>query len=201
MAMYERFGKRSLDLIAASALLLCLLPVLVLVGLSILVLDGAPVFFRQERVGRHGLPFQILKFRTMTQMRHDSSTFAAGDQSRITRIGATLRDTKVDELPQLINVLCGDMSLVGPRPEVAVWVEEFRARWETALTIRPGITDNAALLYRHEERELAAVVDPVAHYRQTVLPRKLDLYEDYARDISLRKDVRILWRTFLRLFT
>jgi lipopolysaccharide/colanic/teichoic acid biosynthesis glycosyltransferase len=162
--------------------------------------SGFPVLFFQQRIGLHGSPFKILKFRTM---RHSDAfskgSFHAGDSSRVTIIGRILRKTKLDELPQLFNVLKGDMSFVGPRPEVPQWVAAYPGRWEKVYRVRPGITDNASILYRGEEAILAATENPEEHYRSEILPRKLDLYERYVEDNSLAGDLEILLKTFWSL--
>jgi lipopolysaccharide/colanic/teichoic acid biosynthesis glycosyltransferase len=146
-------------------------------------------------VGLHGEPFRILKFRSMTESTQGPSVTVEGDH-RVTRVGHVLRATKVDELPQLINVVRGEMSLVGPRPEVpeyaALWPEEARAE---VLSVRPGITDPASVIYRRESEELAAAADPHRHYVEVVMPRKLDLYRRYVAEQSLLGDLRIVAQT------
>ena len=201
-AMYKYIGKPVFDLVGALFLIFLLSPVILGVALLILYRSGRPIFFSQNRVGLHGELFRILKFRTMEHCPNLSEEeFHAGDQSRVTSLGRWLRASKVDELPQLINVLRGEMSLVGPRPEIESWVAKYPDRWSEVLAVRPGITDNASLLYRHEEHELSASPDPTAHYRDIVLPRKLDLYEAYVSRTSFAEDVRILVRTLANLFT
>ena len=158
----------------AAAGLLFLMPVLAALALVILWDDGPPVFFRQIRVGRKGKLFHIWKFRTMRAGSQGSVITAAGD-GRITRAGAALRRYKLDELPQLFNVLKGDMGLVGPRPEVPEHVQLEAPIWQAVLQVRPGVTDLATLLYRDEEKLLATSRDPNAFYRQSVLPAKLVL--------------------------
>lgn len=198
--MYERYGKRLLDLVCSACGIVLLSPLFGLIAVAILCTDGRPVIYRQERVGLSGRPFKILKFRTMILASSAGATFDAGDRSRVTRIGRVLRATKLDEIPQLVNVLIGDMSLVGPRPEVPMWVNEMPDRWRRVLQVRPGITEQASVLYRNEEHELAESLDPTAHYRQVVLPRKLRLNEEYVQKVSALNDVRILAMTFFRLF-
>ena len=148
-------------------------------------------------MGLCGRDFVLLKFRTMTvRAGSEAGTFDAGDTSRVTRIGRYLRATKLDELPQLWNVVVNDMSLVGPRPEVRKWVEAYPERWAVVHAVRPGITDPAAIVFRHEEKLLAASTDPERMYRERILPCKLDLYEAYIRTRSFWGDFVILWRTF-----
>jgi lipopolysaccharide/colanic/teichoic acid biosynthesis glycosyltransferase len=158
------------------------------------VCDGRPVFFSQMRVGRYGREFRIWKFRTMRTGVCGGAITASGDP-RITRLGARLRRLKLDELPQLYNVLRGDMSLVGPRPESPEYVDGEAPIWKAVLLVRPGITDLATLLFRNEEALLASRSDPDGFYRETVLPAKLVLNLQYIRARSLRWDARLIWLT------
>ena len=183
--------ERVLNVICAAAGLICLLPVFAGLALAVIVDNGPPVFFRQTRVGKNGRPFRIWKFRTMCVGSLGSVITAAGD-GRITRVGAVLRRWKLDELPQLFNVLTGDMSLVGPRPEVAEYVRLEEPVWQAVLQVRPGITDLASLLYRNEEELLGAADDPNAFYRESVLPAKLFLNLAYLRSRSFRLDLRLI---------
>lgn len=188
--------KRTLDLLLAILSLLLLLPAFMIIAVAVLLSSPGPVLFRQIRVGRDGKDFVLLKFRTMrVQAGSEAGSFDAGDTSRVTTVGAFLRATKLDELPQFWNVVRGDMSLVGPRPEVRKWVQIEPIRWATVLAVRPGITDPASLVYRHEERILASCSDPETTYKEQVLPRKLALYQEYVRTRTLAGDVVILWRT------
>ena len=185
---------RLFDALCAVAGLVLILPVLAGIALVILLDDGPPALFSQTRVGRNGKPFRIWKFRTMRAGSQGSAITAAGDV-RVTRSGAVLRKFKLDELPQLFNVLRGDMSLVGPRPEVPEHVEIQAPAWRTVLRVRPGITDLASLLYRDEERILAASADPNSFYRETVLPAKLRLNLAYLRARSFWRDLRLIFLT------
>lgn len=188
--------KRIFDLVVATTALILLSPLLVAAGLAVALSSPGALLFRQPRVGLRGRPFVIYKFRSMTQRPGGpSGSFDAGDASRVTRVGKVLRASKIDELPQLWNVIKGEMSLVGPRPEVQHWVDAYPQRWALVHAVKPGITDPAAIVYRHEEAILLASADPVATYRHEILPHKLDLYEAYARDQSFRGDLAILWRT------
>lgn len=190
--------KRVFDIIAASLGLFLLGPILALVAFAIIMTDGRPVLFRQKRKGRAGNDFHLIKFRSMTARRNaEQGEFDAGSTSRVTRTGRFLRKTKLDELPQLWNVLTGDMSLVGPRPEVRKWVEAYPERWARILTVRPGITDPASIEFRDEEELLAAVPDPERYYRVVILPKKLDLYEHYVGSHTFSGDLLILFKTFL----
>ena len=186
--------ERVLNVMCAAAGLICLLPVFAGLALAVIVDNGPPVFFRQTRVGKNGRPFRIWKFRTMCVGSLGSVITAAGD-GRITRVGAVLRRWKLDELPQLFNVLTGDMSLVGPRPEVAEYVRLEEPLWQAVLQVRPGITDLASLLYRNEEELLGAADDPNAFYRESVLPAKLFLNLAYLRSRSFRLDLRLILLT------
>ena len=194
--------KRLFDLLAA------------LLGLAVLLLPGlvvawlikrdspGPVFFRQERVGRLGRPFRIHKFRTMRMDAERAGQLTVGTDARITRIGAFLRAHRLDELPQLIDVLLGDMSLVGPRPEVPRYVAHYPAALrEVVLSVRPGITDPASLQFRNEAELLAAAADPEREYIEVILPKKLACAADYARQASFLTDLGVVLRTLKVLFT
>jgi lipopolysaccharide/colanic/teichoic acid biosynthesis glycosyltransferase len=189
-------AKRAFDMLAAGTGLLLFAPVLLLAALLIKLDSAGPVFFLQRRIGRGFRPFAIYKFRTMVvdAPRHGGA-LTVGDDPRITRMGRILRRTKIDELPQLINVLKGDMSLVGPRPEVPRYVEQFRQRYETILRVRPGITDPASLKYRHESDLLAASADPEDEYVRRILPDKLRMAEEYIAASSLFTDFVLIART------
>lgn len=187
--------KRLLDVVASAVGLVVASPLMLIAALAVRLESRGPVIFRQERVGRYGKSFIILKVRTM---RADASgaQVTSGRDPRITRSGRWLRSTKLDELPQLVNVLRGEMSLVGPRPEVP----EYVAQWpdtarDLVLSVRPGITDPASIEFRREAEELAEVDDPERHYVDVILPRKVSLYCDYVRARSLRGDIRIIVRT------
>ena len=189
--------KRSFDILGAAVGLVMLAPILLAVALLIKLDTPGPVFFRQWRVGLHGRPFRIFKFRTMTlnQPQGAPEITVAGD-ARITRTGAWLRRTKIDELAQLIDVLRGTMSLVGPRPEVPRYVAHYPpALRERALAVRPGMTDPASLDSIDEDRLLAQAADPEHEYIKVILPRKLQRAADYAEHASLATDLALLWRT------
>jgi lipopolysaccharide/colanic/teichoic acid biosynthesis glycosyltransferase len=193
--------KRAIDLVAAAVGLLLLAPLLVLVAVLIKLDSEGPIFFKQERIGRAFRPFLIYKFRTMVKQAPQlGPAITVGQDARITRMGRLLRRTKIDELPQLINVLNGEMSLVGPRPEVPEYVEAFRQEYEEILSVRPGITDLASLKFIDEASLLARAIDPERTYRECVLPRKLALARQYVRERSLGMDAVLLVRTFCGLF-
>ena len=193
--------KRILDILVSLVGLICLFPLLLLAAVLIKLDSRGPIFFRQERIGMRFRPFQILKFRTMVQ---DSSTrgqsITVGDDPRITRMGWFLRKTKIDELPQLINVLRGEMTFVGPRPEVPQYVELFRQDYEEILKVRPGITDLASIKYRDEAALLAQAENPEEEYVTRVLPDKINLGKEYIRRSSVLFDLTLMFKTFLRLF-
>jgi lipopolysaccharide/colanic/teichoic acid biosynthesis glycosyltransferase len=191
-------GKRCFDLVFASLGVLCLAPLFAVIAVMIKNDSPGPVIFRQERVGRGGKLFRIHKFRTMVV--NDSSAgpevTVSGDK-RITRSGRWLRRYKLDELPQLFDVVRGDMSLVGPRPEVPRYVALYPPELRTlVLSVRPGITDEASVEFVDENALLAKAADPIATYVKQVLPVKLDHYARYARERSFAGDIRILLRTF-----
>jgi lipopolysaccharide/colanic/teichoic acid biosynthesis glycosyltransferase len=187
--------KRALDVLGAAVGLVACSPVLLTAAVAVRVSSPGPIIFMQERVGRGGKIFKIRKFRTM---RNDTvgASVTAGQDPRITRVGRWLRSTKIDELPQLWNVLRGDMSLVGPRPEVPQYVELWPTKARTMiLSVRPGITDPASIEFRREAEELGRVADPERHYVEAVLPRKVELYCSYVRSRTLRGDLAILLQT------
>ncbi len=191
-------AKRLFDLTVAALALVLLAPLLLLVAAWIKLDSPGPVLFRQERVGRHGVPFRIHKFRTM----HAGAAglpLTVGADARVTRAGAWLRRTRVDELPQLLDVLLGRMSLVGPRPEVPRYVLHYPpALRERALAVRPGITDPASLEYIDEAALLAAATDPEREYIERILPAKVQRAAEYAEHATLASDLAVLART-LRL--
>ena len=194
------FVKRVLDLITSACGLLFLSPLFFVIALLVKLDSNGPVFFRQKRVARGGKLFAILKFRTM---RNSSTNCGLGitmaDDQRITNLGRHLRRLKLDELPQLFNVLTGDMSLVGPRPEVPKYVALYPPDLKTiVLSVRPGITDEASLEFRDESALLLSTEDPEKKYIIEILPRKLQLAAGYVAHRSLVGDLRILIRTVLR---
>lgn len=188
--------KRIFDLVAASTGIVILSPVLIAVAIAIKADSPGRVFFRQTRVGRHGRPFHIFKFRTMvTDAEKLGPQVSSGDDPRITRFGSLLRKYKIDELPQLLNVIVGDMSIVGPRPEVPRYVEAFREEYDQILTVRPGITDYASLEFKDENRLLQAADNPEEKYLREILPVKIEYCKKYLRDQSFMTDLRLIFRT------
>jgi lipopolysaccharide/colanic/teichoic acid biosynthesis glycosyltransferase len=181
------------DIVGAACGLLVLAPLLAGIAMLVLACDGRPVLFRQVRVGKKGRRFMIWKFRTMRA--GGGSSITAEDDGRITRLGSWLRKFKLDELPQLFNVLKGDLSLIGPRPEVPRFVEIGHPLWQAVLQVRPGITDLASLVYRHEEQLLRGLSDHESHYRKTILPDKLRLNLRYLRHRTFWLDVKLICLT------
>ena len=190
----DKIAKRGMDVIGSATLLLVAAPLMALIALAIFIDSGRPILFSQTRVGRNFVLFRIWKFRSMIQRPGERLITVAGD-TRITPIGRLLRATKLDELPQLWNVLTGNMSLVGPRPEVPRYVEMFRSDYELILTVCPGLTDLASLRFRNEEKVLAEEPDPIGAYVQWVLPEKLALATEYIREWTFWKDLSILFQT------
>ncbi|HEX3999289.1 MAG TPA: sugar transferase [Pirellulales bacterium] len=193
--------KRLFDICAAALGLLILSPVLFALAVAVKINSRGPVFFRQERIGRGFRPFRIFKFRTMVvdAPQRGGQITSGHDDPRITRIGRFLRRWKLDELPQLINVVAGEMSLVGPRPEVQRYVEMFRSDYAEILRIRPGITDLASIKFRDEASLFSGGKDPEQIYVQQILPEKLSLAHEYVARSSFGFDLRILFQTALRM--
>jgi lipopolysaccharide/colanic/teichoic acid biosynthesis glycosyltransferase len=191
-------SKRVFDLVVSAAALAFLSPLLLVIAVFVWLDSGWPFLYSQERIGRGFRPFRIYKFRTMRPNSLGPAITASGDP-RITRVGAVLRATKADELPQLWNVLKGEMSLVGPRPEIRQYVELYRASYARLLTLRPGLTDPASVAFRDEEAILGAIDDPEEYYRDVLLPRKLELAQRYVERCSLRFDVQIVLNTLAAL--
>lgn len=188
--------KRAIDLTVSAIVLLLTLPILLAAGLAVRFSSPGPILFRQHRIGRNGTVFEILKFRTMRVAQDTTNAITVGRDPRITPVGHFLRQSKIDELPQLVNVLRGDMSLVGPRPEVphyvALYPDDLRRR---ILSVRPGITDRASIKYRNEAELLACQPDPDGYYRSVIMPDKLQLAAHYADCVSVAEDVRVILDT------
>lgn len=192
--------KRIFDIIFSFFILLLLLPIMFFIALIIFIVDGPPVFFLQTRVGKDGKTFKIIKFRTMRPNSDKNIQITVGsNDNRITRTGRFLRKYKLDELPQFFNVLKGEMSVVGPRPEVPKYVEFYDERQKQVLSVKPGITDWASIAYIDENDMLKGVDDPESYYIQNIMPQKLELNLQYIKDSDRLKDFKILWHTFLRI--
>lgn len=187
--------KRVFDVVVSAAALVVTSPALAVVAATIKATSPGPVFFTQERVGQYGRTFRIHKFRTM-RVDHGGLAVSGTGDPRVTRIGAILRKTKVDEIPQFYDVLRGDMSLVGPRPEVPQYVAQWPVDMRPViLSVKPGITDPASIEFRNEGDELALASDPESHYVNSILPRKAAAYVDYVQHRSLVGDLKILGNT------
>lgn len=192
--------KRIFDATAAAVGLALVAPLFVVIALAIKLGSAGPVFFRQERMGQNFRPFRIYKFRTMVADAPKlGGQITAGADPRITSVGRILRKSKLDELPQLINVLAGDMSLVGPRPEVPRYVEMFRDDYRTVLSVRPGITDLASVKYRDENELLGGAADPDRVYIEQILPDKIALAKEYIARQSLIYDIGLILQTLLKI--
>lgn len=192
--------RRAFDLTAASVGLVLLSPLFLVVVAAIRASSPGPVFFRQARVGRGGTPFQMTKFRSM---RPDAEKLGGpltvGADPRITPIGAWLRKTKIDELPQLLDVVRGDMALVGPRPEVPKYVAHYTPEQRRVLEVRPGITDPASIQYRDESEVLAQSSDPERTYIEEVMPHKLAINLEYQARRTLASDIGVIFATLARI--
>ena len=193
--------KRLFDIVVAAFALVLLSPLLLAIALAVRLDSRGPALYRQTRVGRHGVPFRIHKFRTMRDGAEGLLLTLPGDL-RVTRVGAWLRRTRLDELPQLIDVLQGTMSLVGPRPDVPRYVAQYPAALrDRVLAVRPGITDPASLAHLNEAALLARAADPEREYIEHILPLKLQHAADYAEHATLATDLAVLWRTLRALLT
>ncbi len=193
--------KRVFDILMATIGLILLSPLFLLVAVLIKLDSAGPIFFRQERIGKRFRPFLIYKFRTMVENAARIGTeITYGNDPRITRIGRLLRKTKIDELPQIINVLKGEMSLVGPRPEIRQYVELFQLDYEEILKVRPGISDMASVKYSDEASLLGNARNPGEEYISHVLPDKIRLAKEYIKNSSLVFDLRLIFKTLLKLF-
>lgn len=192
--------KRVFDVFASLLGMLFLIPVGVPIALLIWLEDRGPVFFSQIRVGKGGVDFRLLKFRTMRiQAEKEGQITVGGRDSRITRIGYFLRKYKVDELPQLLNILRGDMSFVGPRPEVPRYVALYTPDQRAVLNVRPGLTDYASVEFIDENEILGHAEDAEKCYVEEILPKKLALQLKYIENMSMAEDLRILFRTARRI--
>lgn len=185
--------KRIFDVIISGTLLIFLAPLMAALALAVLFTSRGPVLYRGQRVGLNGIPFQMLKFRTMVAGADlIGGPSSSSDDPRITKLGVFLRRAKLDELPQLFNVLLGEMSLVGPRPEVPAEVAEFPNEYGQILTVRPGITDHASIRFRNEGELLRGTADPHAAYKRLIQPEKLRLGVHYAENHTFVGDLGII---------
>jgi lipopolysaccharide/colanic/teichoic acid biosynthesis glycosyltransferase len=193
--------KRGLDVFVSLIGLILLSPVFVILALLIKVDSRGPVFYFQQRIGKDHRPFKLFKFRTMKVDADKLRAITVGSRDpRITRVGYYLRKFKVDETAQLMNVLIGDMSLVGPRPELKKFVDLYDAEQQAVLTVRPGITDPASIAFRNENELLEGKDDPIGYYIQEIMPKKLELNQKYIREQTFWLDVKIIFQTLFSIF-
>jgi len=195
-SFYTVAGKRLMDAVISFLSLVILFSFFLVIGLMILVTCPGPVFFRQERVGRRGRRFKVVKFRTMVNGAHlNGSCLTSSRDKRVTRLGRFLRRYKIDEAPQLWNILKGEMSIVGPRPELPQYVELFQEDYKEILSVRPGLTDHALIVFREEEKMLSRLSSMEDGYVCLIMPYKISLYKKYIRDIRPGTDLRIFLKT------
>ena len=194
-------AKRLFDIVSSGIGLLCLAPVFVVMAIWIKLDSRGPVFYRQTRVGRYGRDFRIFKLRSMRVGSDKGRQITVGERDpRITRSGYFIRRYKIDELPQLINVFLGDMSIVGPRPEVRKYVDLYSEEQRKVFQVRPGITDLASIKYRNENELLSQVDDPDTYYIDVIMPDKLAINLEYIRHQSFMGDIKIIFNTLFKIF-
>jgi len=192
--------KRLFDIFFSTIGLIILLPVFIIIGIIIMLDSKGGVFYRQIRVGLNGVDFSLFKFRTMGTGAEKKGLLTVGDRDpRVTRVGYFLRKYKIDELPQLLNVLSGEMSFVGPRPEVRKYVDMYTTEQSKVLSVKPGITDPAAISYVNESDLLLTAQDPEAFYINEVMPAKLKLNLEYIQQRSFLRDIKIIFQTILKI--
>ncbi len=193
--------KRLFDILFSLMVLSLFFPFGILIAILILVSSPGGIFFRQERIGLHGKPFRLFKFRSMRRDSEKSGTLTVGmKDSRITKIGVFIRKFKLDEFPQFINVLVGNMSVVGPRPEVKEFVDLYTEEQKKVLEVKPGITDYASIAYFNENEILAKSNNPRETYIKEVMPDKIKINQKYLNNPTLIHDFRIIWKTIIRIF-
>ena len=199
MNIFNRVVKRIFDIIASGIGIIILSPIFLIIALLIKKESDGPVFFKQIRVGEKGKHFKILKYRTMVvDAEKLGRQITVGNDSRITKVGGFLRKYKLDELPQLINVFKGDMSLVGPRPEVPKYVEMYNEEQRKVLEVKPGITDLASIRYKDENELLGTAEDPDDMYINTIMPDKLALNIEYINKSNIFLDIYIIFKTIIK---
>ena len=192
--------KRIFDALFSATALVLLTPLLLLIAAAVAAESRGGAFFHQERIGRHGVPFRLHKFRSMHVHRDGAQVTLGNSDPRITSVGRVLRKYKLDEFPQLWNVVKGDMSLVGPRPEVAEYVDLYTDEMREVLHVRPGLTDPASIAGFDEGERLEAAADPEKHYREVIMPEKVKQQLAYVRSATFGSDIRIIARTLFRIF-
>ena len=194
--------KRLFDIIASLIGIIILSPVLLLISLFIVFESGFPILYRQKRVGKDNKDFFLLKFRSMNNGADKKGLLTIGEKdSRITRVGYYLRKYKLDELPQLLNVLTGNMSIVGPRPEVRKYVDLYSDEQKKVLSVKPGITDYASMEYTNENEILAKSTEPEQLYIEEVMPKKLFLNQKYIQEMGLITDIKIIFKTISKIIS
>ena len=192
--------KRGIDILFSLIGLICLFPFFIFISFLIFITSKGGVFFVQLRVGKNNKDFKLYKFRTMVLNSDNKGLLTVGNNDkRITKLGYYLRKNKLDELPQLINVLNGTMSLVGPRPEVRRYVNLYNSEQKSILDVKPGITDLASIMYYNENEILANSVNPEQTYINEIMPIKLELNKQYINEMSLLTDLKIIFKTFIKL--
>lgn len=201
MIKYNPYLKRASDIIFSIIGLIIFFPLFIVISLLIKLTSNGPVLFKQKRMCENFKPFYLLKFRTMTSsgLLRDNTEFSPGDKSRITAVGSFLRKMKLDELPELFNVLKGDMSIVGPRPEVEKFVNAYKWDYQEILKVKPGLSDFASIKYRNEEDILSKKKEPEKYYLKVVLPDKIKLAKNYLDNVSLQTDIKIIFKTLKRI--
>lgn len=192
-------NKRLFDLFFSTLIIVLIFPLLFLIGLIVLIIDGKPIFFVHERIGLNFKKIRIYKFRTMKNSDKKDNNFDVGNSERVTKLGSFLRKYKLDELPQFFNVFKGDLSIVGPRPETEFWIKESISCWEEILQYRPGITDRASILFYDEESQLSKETNPEQHYKEVILPKKILIYKDYVKNNSFWGDILIILKTLQKI--
>jgi lipopolysaccharide/colanic/teichoic acid biosynthesis glycosyltransferase len=192
--------KRLLDIVFSILILVSLTPLYILISVLILIESKGGIFFRQERIGQYHRPFTLIKFRTMFKNSDGSKLTVSMRDPRITKTGYFLRKYKLDELPQFINILAGEMSIVGPRPEVKEHVDLFLKDYEQILTVKPGLTDYGSILFVNENQILESFPNPHEAYLNYIMPKKIKLNKRYIKDISLYTDLKLIIKTIFKLF-
>ena len=194
--------KRLFDIITSIIGIIILSPILLLISLLIIFESGFPILYKQKRVGKENKDFFLLKFRSMNKGADKKGLLTIGEKdSRITRVGYYLRKYKLDELPQLLNVLTGNMSIVGPRPEVRKYVDLYSDEQKKVLSVKPGITDYASMEYTNENEILAKSTEPEQLYIEEVMPKKLFLNQKYIQEMGLMTDIKIMFRTISKIIS
>ena len=195
------FIKKAFDIIVSFLALILLMPIFVCIAIAIVITSGLPVFYLQKRVGKNWKEFKVIKFRTMIQNADKIDVnLSSSDDKRVTKVGKILRKFKLDELPQFINVLIGDMSIVGPRPEVFKYANYYKAEYSDILSVRPGISDYASLAFRNEAKLLNNKTNKEHFYLNEILPKKIKLYKKYLKEISFLVDIKIIFATVRTIF-